>query len=177
VPATSAAGGGGSSAGTQGGGGGRGVRCGVDRPGGLLRGEVGVPPLVVACGARPERAEDPAGLLAFADRAPYAPQVPGDGQGRQGGGDGLLAVERELFGELLHTHSRAFGEVVDEPGDIPLARRQEREIMACTALLVRCGPFAVSGLGHRVRGGECGGAEGGARLQGSHGIDFLSIVR
>lgn len=83
----------------------RDVRCGVRGQAAVLGGEAGVPPLVVAGGAGPEGAVDPAGFVARAgDGAPYASQVPGDGEGVQGGGDGLLPVERVLFGQLLHAH-------------------------------------------------------------------------
>jgi len=78
--------------------------------------------------------------------------VSGDRQGLQGGADGLLAVERELLGEDLHAHRRRLGEVVDEPGYVPLARRQEADVVGGALKLVRRGVFSVSGLGHRVRG-------------------------
>lgn len=89
-----------------------------------LGGEVGVPPFVVAGGAGPEGAEGPAGRLALADGASHAAQMPGDGEGGQGGADGLLPVEGELLGEHLDAHGRAVGEVVDESRDVPLTRRQ-----------------------------------------------------
>lgn len=126
--------------------GGRGVRCGAVGLGGVLGGEVGVPPLVVVGGAGPEGAEHPSGLVACADRAADASQVPGHGQGGQGAADGLLAVERELFGQLLHTHRRTLGEMVDEPGNVPLTYREKAEVVRRAGPLVGRGALPYPGL-------------------------------
>lgn len=90
-------------------------------------------------------------LTAALDATAYAAQVPGHGEGAQGGTDGHLAVQGQVFGQRLDVHGGAVGQVVDIPGDIPLTLRQEGEVVAAGLALAGDGLLAVAGVGLTVR--------------------------
>ncbi|WP_157987124.1 hypothetical protein [Streptomyces atratus] len=80
----------------------------------------------------------------------------------QGAANGLLSVQPQLLGQRLHRHRRTVGQVVDEPGDIPLTLGKQREVIDAAGELVRRGTLAATGPDHRILGRGCGRAQGRA---------------
>lgn len=130
----------------------------------------GAPPFVVAGGAGPEGAGDPADLAALLDPALGVPQVTGHSQCPEGAADGHLSVRGDVLGQRFDVHGRTVGQMVDVPCDVALTLGQQREVISTRRALVRCGSLAVATAGFRVRARGCGCTQGRAKVLGSHRI-------